>query len=200
MVPHKRIDLVVEAFAQMPNRKLVVIGAGSDYERIAAKATHNVTMMGSQPFEVLRDHMQRARAFVFASEEEFGIIAVEAQACGTPVIAYGRGGALETVVNGQTGLLFERQSPECIRETVERFDWAGTHIHPEAVRAHAEKFGAERFRREMEYVVDRLWTEFRQFHRGDRSANFVPFPLDQIVQEISQTCFQESPTCSYIEK
>jgi glycosyltransferase involved in cell wall biosynthesis len=97
LVPYKKVGLIVEAFNRMPDKKLVVIGHGSNFKDIKSIAHGNVTMMGFQPFEVMLQHMQRARAFVFAAEEDFGISIVEAQACGTPVIAYGKGGALEIV-------------------------------------------------------------------------------------------------------
>lgn len=98
MLPHKRIDLIVEAFSRTPERRLVVIGDGPDMARIKAAAGPNVEILGCQPFDVLHDHLQRARAFVFAAEEDFDISIVEAQACGTPVIALGKGGALESVI------------------------------------------------------------------------------------------------------
>jgi glycosyltransferase involved in cell wall biosynthesis len=97
MVPYKKIDLIVEAFSGMPEKRLVVIGDGPDFEKIRVKAGANVTLLGYQPFAVLQDHLQRARAFVFAAEEDFGIAPLEAQACGTPVIAFGRGAVLETI-------------------------------------------------------------------------------------------------------
>src|SRR6185295_14138743 len=97
MVPYKRIDLIVDAFAAMPDRTLVVIGDGPDGPKLRKRAPSNVRLLGQQPLPVLRDHLQRARAFVFAAEEDFGIAPLEAQACGTPVIAFGRGGALETI-------------------------------------------------------------------------------------------------------
>lgn len=97
MVPYKKMDLIVEAFSRMPDKKLVVIGDGPDFGKIKSKATNNITLLGYQPFGVLKDYMQKAKAFVFAAEEDFGITPVEAQACGTPVIAFGKGGALETV-------------------------------------------------------------------------------------------------------
>ncbi|MGE4530468.1 MAG: glycosyltransferase family 4 protein, partial [Acidithiobacillus sp.] len=97
MVPYKKMDLIVDAFSNMPDKRLVVIGDGPDMKKIRSKAGANIQFLGYQPFDVLRDYMQRAKAFVFAAEEDFGITPVEAQACGTPVIAYGRGGALETV-------------------------------------------------------------------------------------------------------
>lgn len=114
MVPYKRIDLIVEAFSEMPNKKLVVIGDGPEMQKIKSKAKKNVEILGYQPDSVMQEYMQNAKAFVFAAEEDFGIIPVEAQACGTPVIAYGKGGALETVrslgVEKPTGIFFQEQS------------------------------------------------------------------------------------------
>lgn len=147
MVPYKKIDLIVEAFSAMSDKKLIVIGDGPDFEKIKAKASTNVTLMGYQPFEVLRDHMQRARAFVFAAEEDFGIAPVEAQACGTPVIAFGKGGALETVADGASGLFFDTQSVESLCKAVERFETM-EFDYPK-ISIHAHKFAEERFLTEM---------------------------------------------------
>ncbi|MEA0135070.1 glycosyltransferase, partial [Escherichia coli] len=97
LVPYKRIDLIVEAFSEMPNRKLVVIGDGPEMQKIKSKAKTNIEILGYQPDSVMQEYMRNAKAFVFAAEEDFGIIPVEAQACGTPVIAFGKGGALETI-------------------------------------------------------------------------------------------------------
>ncbi|MFH7098068.1 glycosyltransferase, partial [Klebsiella pneumoniae] len=96
MVPYKRMDLIVEAFSQMPDKKLVVIGDGSEMSKIKAKASSNIELLGYQPNSVMQEYMQKAKGFVFAAEEDFGITPVEAQACGTPGIAFGKGGALET--------------------------------------------------------------------------------------------------------
>src|SRR5208282_5117477 len=109
-----RIDLIVEAFTRTPQRELLVIGEGPDFAKIAASAGPNVRMLGYQPFDRLRYYMQHARAFVFAAEEDFGITPVEAQACGTPVIAYGRGGVTETIIDGKTGILFPVQTAESL--------------------------------------------------------------------------------------
>ncbi|RDK03650.1 glycosyltransferase family 4 protein [Paraburkholderia lacunae] len=151
MVPYKRIDLIVEAFTATPHRKLVVIGDGPEMAAIRAKAGPNVSILGYQPFTVLRDHMQRARAFVFAAEEDFGIVALEAQACGTPVIAFGKGGALETVVPiGEahpTGLHFARQTVVSVLDAIDRFERQREQITPSACRANAERFSAAVFRR-----------------------------------------------------
>lgn len=151
MVPYKRIDLIVEAFSRMPERKLVVIGDGPEMAKIRALAKPNVTLLGYQSFDVLHDHLQRAKAFVFAAEEDFGISPVEAQACGTPVIAYGKGGVLESVRSTAskqpTGLFFDAQTPEALMAAVARFEAMpdGT-FDPLACRANAQRFSAERFR------------------------------------------------------
>ena len=162
MVPYKKIDLIVEAFSQMPDKKLVVIGDGPDFNKIKVKAGSNVELLGYQPFEVLRDYMQRAKAFVFAAEEDFGITPVEAQACGTPVIAYGKGGALETVRGyGQTekptGLFFEEQTVKSLVDSIKLFENISDDIKYEDCRENALRFSPERFRKEFEdYVNSKL--------------------------------------------
>lgn len=159
MVPYKRMDLIVEAFTMMPQRKLVVIGDGPQMAELRAKAGPNVQILGYQPFAVLKDHMQRAQAFVFAAEEDFGIAVVEAQACGTPVIAYGKGGALETVVPlGEaqpTGVHFAQQSVSAVLDAVDRFERHRAAIAPAACRANAERFSAATFRRAFMIEVTR---------------------------------------------
>jgi glycosyltransferase involved in cell wall biosynthesis len=151
MVPYKRMDLIVEAFAAMPERRLVVIGDGPQMAMIRAKATPNVTILGYQPFDVLKLHMQTARAFVFAAEEDFGITPLEAQACGTPVIAYGRGGALETVIpageDNPTGIHFGEQSAASICAAVNLFEQQAALFTPQACRVNAERFSPAIFRR-----------------------------------------------------
>jgi len=158
MVPYKRIPLIVEAFAAMPSRRLVVIGDGTDFVRARAAATANVTLLGYQPDAVLVDYMQRARAFVFAAEEDFGISVVEAQACGTPVIALGRGGVREIVVDSPdpdraTGLFFGEQSVASIVDAVERFEQRPP-FRADVCRRNALRFTAERFKREFLGVVE----------------------------------------------
>ncbi|MCC8401607.1 glycosyltransferase [Paraburkholderia sp. MMS20-SJTN17] len=151
MVPHKRIDLIVEAFSATPQRKLIVIGDGPQMASVRAKAGSNVTILGSQPFDVLKDYLARARAFVFAAEEDFGIVPLEAQACGTPVIAFGKGGALETVVPvgdpHPTGVFFTRQTVVSMLDAIDRFERLSAYITPAACRANAERFSARVFRR-----------------------------------------------------
>jgi glycosyltransferase involved in cell wall biosynthesis len=160
MVPYKRIDLIVEAFSQMPDKRLVVIGDGPEMPKVRAKAGPNVTLLGYQPFEVLRDYMQRAKAFVFAAEEDFGIVPVEAQACGTPVIAFGKGGATETVVAGETGVFFQDQNVPSLIRAVEEFE--RLRFDPLRVRKNAERFSSERFRREFAALIEREWSRFKE--------------------------------------
>jgi glycosyltransferase involved in cell wall biosynthesis len=172
MVPYKKMPLIVEAFARMPSRKLVVIGDGPDLERCRALAGPNIRLLGYQPFAQLREHLQRARALVFAAEEDFGITMVEAQACGTPVIAFGRGGAAEIVRSagapgGPTGVFFDAQTPEAIVEAVERFERQAP-IDPVACRTNAERFSTQRFADEFRAQVDRCLAERAALHHEPR--------------------------------
>jgi glycosyltransferase involved in cell wall biosynthesis len=168
MVPYKRIDLIVEAFASMPERRLIVAGDGPEREKIVAKGRPNVEFVGYQPDDRLRELMQHARAFVFAADEDFGIMPVEAQACGTPVLAFGRGGALETVADGSTGLFFDEQTASSICEAVERFEAQSDFFEPAQIRAHAERFSVDRFRREFSQLIDRQWQKFNGAHSTHR--------------------------------
>lgn len=163
MVPYKKIDLIVEAFAGLPDKKLVVVGTGPDFDKIKAKAGSNVELLGFQPFEVLRDHMQRAKAFVFAAEEDFGIVPLEAQACGTPVVAFGKGGSLETVRAGETGVFFGEQTASSVQEAVRRFETLS--FDPKVVREHAERFSAPRFRDEFRSFTEAHYEAFLEAKR-----------------------------------
>lgn len=155
LVPYKKIDLIVEAFSVMKNKKLIVIGDGPDFKKIKEKALENVQILGYQEFEFLKDYMQRAKAFIFAAEEDFGIIPIEAQACGTPVIAYGKGGSLETVkgkfinqpVNeSDTGVYFDKQSTGSIIEAVNFFEENSQVFNPEKIREFAVTFDRNIFK------------------------------------------------------
>ena len=164
-VPNKRVDLVVEAFAQMPDKRLVVIGDGPEAPKIRAKAGANVTLMGYQPFEVLKDYMQRAKAFVFASVEDLGIVPIEAQACGTPVIAFARGGVLETVkgldADNPTGVFYESQTVPSLVDAVERFEGNSERFKPAQIRAHALTFNQEHFKDNLKRFVTARYEERR---------------------------------------
>ncbi|BEN29676.1 hypothetical protein SMKC034_08920 [Serratia marcescens] len=164
MVPYKKIDLIVEAFSHMPDKKLVVIGDGSEMKKIRSKATMNIEIMGYQTNDVMKEHMQKAKAFVFAAEEDFGITPVEAQACGTPVIAYGRGGALETVVStthhNPTGVFFDKQDVSAVVEAVKAFESSANLFEPQNCRNNAIRFSDERFRREISSYINDKWDFF----------------------------------------
>jgi glycosyltransferase involved in cell wall biosynthesis len=166
LVPYKRIDLIVDAFAKMLDKKLVVIGSGPDKEKIMAKATPNIDVIGYQNFETLKDYMQKAKAFVFAAEEDFGIIVVEAMACGTPVIAGNYGGTAESVINGVTGILFPDQKVESIVEAVKKFDIIAHSINYSAIRSHSEKFSRENFERNIKNFVDEKARVFQNGNLG----------------------------------
>ena len=164
LVPYKRFDLIVEAFNAMPERKLVVIGDGPELSKLRRLAGPNVQVLGWQPNEVLKDHMQRARGFVFGGEEDFGIVLLEAQACGTPVIAYGRGGALETVIENETGLFFDEQNIDSLRSAVVEFEtreWDALNC-----RHNAERFSARLFREHFQSFVEEEWERFAAISTG----------------------------------
>jgi glycosyltransferase involved in cell wall biosynthesis len=159
LVPYKKIDLIIEAFKEMPDKKLIVIGDGPEAKKIKSKLSPNIEFLGYQPMEVLQKYMQSAKAFVFAAEEDFGIVPVEAQACGTPVIAFGKGGALETVIplehEQPTGVFFYEQSASSIREAVKQFESNYDKFLPLNCRNNALRFSEERFRNEFMAFVER---------------------------------------------
>lgn len=162
LVPYKRMDLIVATFAQHPDQRLVVIGDGPEMKRLRSICPPNVTLLGYQPFPVLKDYLQNAKAFIFAAEEDFGILPVEAQAAGTPVIAYGRGGALETVVAGKTGVFFPQQTVAALGAAIQDFEAKRGSFDLEQIRANAERFAIQRFRAEFETLVEITWTRFQQ--------------------------------------
>ena len=171
LVPYKRIDLIIEAFTQMPGKRLVVIGDGPEMKKIKARAGANVELLGQQPFEVLRHHLQRAKAFIFAAEEDFGIAPLEAQACGTPVIAYGKGGARETIrgldAAQPSGVFFHTQDIPAVIRAVEQFERHQDALQAEHCRHNALRFSPESFRSQFSSLVTQQW---EQFHRQTITA------------------------------
>lgn len=162
MVPYKKMDLIVEAFSKMPDKQLIVIGQGPDFNKIKKLAGPNVKLMGYQPDSVLQNYMQRAKAFIFAAEEDFGITPVEAQACGTPVIAYGKGGSLETVrgygeMEKPTGIFFSNQKVQDLVDAVSSFEEISQDITAKDCRENAEKFAISTFREGFKkYLMDKV--------------------------------------------
>lgn len=145
LVPHKRIDLVARAFSQL-GLPLKIIGDGSERARLQRHASSNVEFLGFQSDDKVADLLAGARGLICAAEEDFGIAMVEAQAAGCPVIAYKAGGALETVIEGRTGLLFEEQSAESLIEAIRRFDDTAHCFQASDLIENARKFSKERFR------------------------------------------------------
>jgi glycosyltransferase involved in cell wall biosynthesis len=166
LVPYKRVDVLVKAFAMMPSRRLFVVGEGPELRALQSEATPNVTFLGRQPGEAMKRYLENAKAFVFAAEEDFGIAPVEAHACGTPVIAYGRGGVAETVKDGETGVLFMEQTPKALIEAVGRFEHS-SRIDPWLLRRNAERFGSDRFREKFGRLVELAI----EAETGDESTN-----------------------------
>lgn len=154
MVPYKKMDLIVEAFSLRPDKRLIVIGDGPEKRRIESKAGSNVQLLGYQSDAVVRQMLGKARGFVFAAEEDFGIVPVEAQAAGTPVIAFGKGGALETVIDEKTGLFFGEQTTASLLDALDRFEKRSW--DPAAIRAHACGFSKKRFQQEFKEEIAKL--------------------------------------------
>lgn len=165
LVPYKRMDLIVEAFKDMPSKKLIVIGDGPELTKIKQKSPSNVEVLGYQGNDTLLNYLQRAKALIFAAEEDFGLIPLEAQACGTPVIAYGKGGALETVrgMNHEkpSGLFFAEQTTRAICEAVAQFEQNETLFTVENCTANAARFSPKRFRQQLMQTVQEKWDAFQ---------------------------------------
>ncbi|WP_151901166.1 glycosyltransferase [Sulfurimonas hydrogeniphila] len=153
LVPYKKTKLIVEAFNAMPDKKLVVIGEGEEYSAIKKIAKPNIILLGYQEKPILKEYMQKAKAFVYAAVEDFGIVPVEAQACGTPVIALDEGGTHETVCEGITGIHFKKQTVLDIIEAVERFENMG--FDAKLISKHAQIFNKKRFKTEFQTFVER---------------------------------------------
>jgi glycosyltransferase involved in cell wall biosynthesis len=167
MVPYKKISLIVQAFRELPDRRLIVVGEGPEFGRIKeiAAGAPNIEIQGYQPSETLRNLMQRARAFVFAAKEDFGIIAVEAQAAGTPVIAYGRGGALETVIplgsEKPTGVFFYEQTTPAIHMAIATFEQNENQFSPDHCRENSMRFSDQIFRERFQAFVEECMHRMR---------------------------------------
>lgn len=153
MVPYKRIPMIVEAFSRRPDLRLVVAGDGPDMGLVRQLAGPNVTILGYVPHSTMIDHMQRCRGFVFAAKEDFGIVPVEAQACGAPVVALNAAGTAETVCDlnspAPTGVLFDAQTPESLLSAVDRLENEFDGFSPGTMRANAERFGRDAFRQRL---------------------------------------------------
>jgi glycosyltransferase involved in cell wall biosynthesis len=159
LVPYKRFDIAITAFS-LCGKKLIVAGTGDETERLKSLAGPNIQFVGWQSDEQIRGLLAHCKALIFPTEEDFGIVPIEAMACGRPVIAYKAGGVLETVVHGKTGILFDHQTPESLQQAVADFETRPGDFSPQAIRDHAMTFEREIFK-----------TRFRE-HVEAELANF----------------------------
>lgn len=153
LVHYKRVDIILEAFSKLKDRKLIIAGNGPELRKLKKMATNNVEFLPLIDDFNLSEYLARAKAFIFAAEEDFGIMTVEAQACGTPVIAYKQGGATETVIDNVTGVFFNEQNPKAVVEAIERFERIEDKFSPQKIRKNAEKFSVERFREQFQTFI-----------------------------------------------
>ncbi|PSR13767.1 glycosyl transferase [filamentous cyanobacterium CCP3] len=160
-VPYKRVDLTVEAFNRL-GLPLVVIGDGPALAALQKTAKSTITFLRNPPDAVVSDYMERCRGFVFPAEEDFGITVVEAQAAGAPVIAYGKGGCAETVIEGKTGVLFKQQTVDHLVQAVQYFDGHRHQFEAETIRNQAEIFSEARFQQEIAAYLLHKWLKFEQ--------------------------------------
>lgn len=160
LVGYKRVDLAIEACNRL-ELPLVIIGDGSQRAALKQLAGSTITFLGRQPDEVVADHLSRCRALLFPGEEDFGIVPVEAEAAGRPVIAYGRGGALDTVIDGETGVLFAEQSQQGLVAAIQKFVELEPKLSPDKIRSHALAFARSAFQAKMAQLIEEKWEEHR---------------------------------------
>jgi len=170
LVPYKKIDLIVETFAYLPDKKLIVIGDGPEMKKIAKKSAPNIELMGFQPSEILNKHLQQAKAFIFAAEEDFGMLPVEAQAFGTPVIAFGKGGCLETVrdlkQDQPTGLFFSEQTIESLSNAIAYFEENQEKFIAENCITNSKRFSANLFQEKFKHFVQEKFLRHKDAYRA----------------------------------
>jgi len=157
LVPYKRIKLIVEAFVKN-GKHLIVAGTGPQLTEIKEIATENIEILGYVEEEKVVDLMQRAQAFLFAAYEDFGIVPVEAMACGTPVIAYGEGGIKDTLIEGKTGVFFREQTVDSLNQAIEYFETID--FDASAISEHASRFSQNHFRSKIGKFIDTKWHQF----------------------------------------
>lgn len=167
MVPYKKIDLIVETFTKkFPEKKLIVIGDGPDFKKINNLAGKNVTLLGFQQFDTLKDLLAKAKAFIFAAEEDFGIAPLEAQASGTPVIAFGKGGALETIrgldCDMPTGVFFNEQTIDSLSFAVNEFESSIMRIKRTSCVENSDRFSERRFRFEFKAFIESRYEKWKK--------------------------------------
>lgn len=153
LVKYKRFDLAVQACSEL-GKKLIVIGDGPEKENLTKLANENVEFLGRQPDDVVKKYMSECKALLFPGEEDFGIVPVEAQACGRPVIAYGKGGVLDSVINGKTGVFFEEQNVESLKEAINKFETM--EFNKQEIRKHALQFDEKVFQEKIKKFIEEV--------------------------------------------
>ncbi|MGE3269556.1 MAG: glycosyltransferase [Chloroflexota bacterium] len=166
LAPYRRIDLIVEAFREL-GLPVKIVGIGRDEARLKARATPNIEFLGRVDDETLADLYANCRGYLFPGEEDFGIAPVEAQAVGKPVVAYAAGGSLDTVIDGETGVLFPRQTPKDLANAVRRLE--SLSFDPERIRKNAERFSVSVFRERFTSFVERAYAEWQEFLKAEDS-------------------------------
>ncbi len=153
LVGYKRFDLAVKACSEL-NKKLVIIGDGPERKNLEAIANENITFLGRQPDEVVRKYMSECKALLFPGLEDFGIVPVEAQACGRPVICYGKGGVLDSVIDGETGVYFQEQTVKSLKKAILKFE--KMKFNKDTIRKHALKFDEKEFQKKIKEYVEKV--------------------------------------------
>lgn len=156
LVTYKRFDLAVKACSEL-GKKLVVIGDGPERKNLESMANENVTFLGRQPDEVVKKYMSECKAVIYPGKEDFGIVPVEAQACGRPVIAYGKGGVLDSIIPDETGIFFQEQTVEALKEAIQEFETRT--FDKEKIRKHALEFDESVFREKMQKFIEQVSKE-----------------------------------------
>lgn len=162
LVDYKRIDLAIKAFNKL-GLPLIIIGDGAERKKLQSIAKSNIKFLGIQSDNIIKEYYSKCKAFIFPGEEDFGITPLEAQASGRPVIAYGKGGALETIIDGQTGIFFKEQTIESLINAISRFN--DTSFDKYTIRKHAEKFDEKVFKEKIKEYIDEKYNEFREIKR-----------------------------------
>jgi glycosyltransferase involved in cell wall biosynthesis len=158
MVPYKKLDMIATAFRSMPDKKLIIVGNGPGLKKVKAVAGSNITIHTGLSGEQFLQFLTNAKAFVYAAEEDFGIVMAEAQSAGVPVIAYHKGGAAEIVHHGRTGILYPHQTEESLMEAVQQFE--KTYFDAQVIREEAARFSIASFKQNFRDYTDACCREF----------------------------------------
>jgi glycosyltransferase involved in cell wall biosynthesis len=155
-IPYKKVNIVIEAFSKLKDQKLIVVGSGSDEQKLKEMASSNIEFVGWKTGDELINYISKARALILPSEEDFGLVSVEAQACATPVIAYGKGGAIDTVIDGKTGVLFYEQTVEALISAIDHFLRHEDSFDLKNIRKNSLKFSSKNFQNRIKSIISKF--------------------------------------------